>query len=111
MSDLRFTDIVINSNEMLGPDGVYHTAVCKTCSTKHKVTTDEFLLSDMYELVSTDDGYKTEPANALNMQSDNYKAVLKYVAEMRSWNCCHEGGEPLDGFPDEPDVHSVDFGQ
>lgn len=27
---------------------------------------------------------------------------LSYVARMRAWNCCNEGEEPLDGFPDDP---------
>lgn len=27
---------------------------------------------------------------------------LAYVAKMRVWNCCHEGEEPLDGFPEDP---------
>ena len=32
---------------------------------------------------------------------------LRYVAAMRAWNCCHEGGEPLDGYPEEPDSYRI----
>lgn len=110
MTDHRFHDIVIESNEMIGPVGEYHTAICKTCSQQHKVTKDEFEMTDLYTLVSTEDGFKTEPANAIDKQ-ENYKEVLRYVAEMRSWQCCHEGEEPLYGFPDEPEVHLIEFGE
>jgi hypothetical protein len=33
---------------------------------------------------------------------------LKYVASMRAWNCCNEGKEPLDGFPEDPQDDSRD---
>jgi len=109
MTDLRFYDVVIESHSMIGPSGTYHTAVCKTCSKKHKVETDDFLLSNLYTHIPTDDGYETKPANALDMRDDGYKAVLKYVAEMRAWNCCHEREGLIDGFPNEPEVSRIDF--
>jgi hypothetical protein len=86
MSDLRFTDVVIESNSMIGPSGKSHTAVCRTCSTKHKATSDEYIGR------ATDSG-----------------KVLRYMAEMRAWNCHHEGGVPLDGFPDKPSTSRIAF--
>jgi len=83
MSDLRFNDVVIESNSMTGPSGEYHTAVCRTCSTKHKATSDEYI----------------------GQLSDSGK-VLRYMAEMKTWFCCHDGDEPLDGFPDQPTTES-----
>lgn len=109
MVDYRFDDIVIESHSMIGPEGEYHTAVCKTCSTKHKVTIDDFDMDHLHRLVPQEDGFYTEPANALD-RNDDYKEILEYVAEMRAWNCCHEGDEPIDGFPDEPDASRVEFG-
>lgn len=108
MTDHRFNDIVIESNSMIGPEGEYHTAICKTCSTQHKVTIEDFKMDNLYRLVDTSDGLDTEPANALD-RSEEYKTVLKYVAEMRAWNCCNEGETPLDGFPAEPEVSRVEF--
>lgn len=102
MTDLRFHDVVIESTSMIGPEGEYHTAVCKPCSTQHKVTKDEFDRMDLYTLVETDDGFETKPANELERR-DNADEILEYVAEMRAWNCCHKGEQPIDGFPDEPD--------
>jgi hypothetical protein len=110
MTDRRFHGIVIESNSMIGAEGEYHTAICKTCSTQHKVTKDEFQMTDLYTLVQTEDGFDTEPANALEHR-DNYKAILEYVAEMRSWQCCHEGETPIDGFPKEPETSRINFGK
>lgn len=110
MVDLRFHDIVIESHSMIGPVGEYHTAVCKTCSTKHKVTVDDFEMDSLYRLTKTRGEAGVEPANALD-RNDDYKDVLQYVAEMRAWNCCHDGYEPLDGFPSEPESSRVEFGQ
>lgn len=109
MTDRRFYGIVIESNAMIGPEGEYHTAICKTCSQQHTVTIDDFEMDSLYRLVETPDGYDTEPANAIE-RDDNYKEVLRYVAEMRAWQCCHEGEEPIDGFPDEPESSRVEFG-
>jgi hypothetical protein len=108
MSDRRFDDIVIESTSMIGPEGKYHTAVCKTCSSQHKVTSDEFERTDLYTLVSTEDGLDTKPTNELERR-DNADEILAYVAEMRAWNCCHENEEPLDGFPETPDSKYIDF--
>lgn len=108
MSDFRFHDIVIESNSMIGPQGEYHTAICKTCSTQHKVEQSAFELPDLYKLVSNGDSLTTEQANALDRE-ENYDDILRYVAEMRAWNCCHEGQEPLDAFPKEPEASRVQF--
>jgi len=110
MTDRRFHDIVIESQSMIGPQGEYHTAVCKTCSQQHRVNTDEFDIADLYKLVRDGNNLTTEQVNALD-RKDNYKEILAYVAEMRAWNCCHEGEEPIDGFPDEPNSSKISFGQ
>lgn len=110
MTDKRFHDVVIESQSMIGPVGEYHTAICKTCSQQHKVTSDEFEIPDLYKLNREEDGLSTENVNALD-RKDNYKEILKYVAEMRAYNCCHEGEEPLDGYPEQPEASRVDFGQ
>lgn len=109
MTDKRFEDVVIESTSMIGPDGEYHTAICKMCSQQHKVSIDDFEMDSLYRLVPQEDGFYTEPLNALD-RNDEYKKVLEYVAEMRAWQCCHEGQEPLDGFPDEPEASRVEFG-
>jgi hypothetical protein len=35
--------------------------------------------------------------------------MLEYVAKMRAWNCCHEGDEPCDGFPEEVKSDLIHF--
>lgn len=110
MTDKRFHDVVIESTKMIGPEGERHTAICKSCSKQQKVTKEDFEMDSLRRLVWSEDGFDTEPANALDL-NDSYKEVLRYVAEMRAWNCCHEGEEPLDGFPDEPENSRVNFGR
>jgi hypothetical protein len=111
MTDRRFHEIVIESNSMIGSDRAkYHTTICKTCSQQHKVTIDDFQMDNLYQLVESADGYETKPANAIDRQ-DNYKEVLQFVAEIRAWQCCHEGETPIDGFPDEPEASRVEFGE
>lgn len=94
MSDLRFNDVVIESTKMIGPSGERHTAVCKTCSTQKTAEIGEFENDRLHNL----DGSNYNPL----LHSDNSDQVLQYVAEMRVWNCCHEGQEPIDGFPEDP---------
>jgi len=110
MTDLTFYDVVIESTSMIEPQGEYHTAICKTCSTQHKVEQSAFELPDLYKLVPSDDGYETEPANALDRE-ENYDEILAYVAEMRAWQCCHEGEDPIDGFPEQPEASRIDYGE
>jgi hypothetical protein len=78
--DLRFDDVVIESTKMIGPRGTYHTAVCRQCSTQHEATHTELAEKRLY------------------VDSEE----IKYVAEMRAWNCCNEDNTPLDGFPEDP---------
>jgi hypothetical protein len=72
MSDLRLDDVV-ELHEMIGPNGRYGKAICKTCSQVHKS-----YMIDKGLLASVDACYRD--------------------AQMKAWNCCHEGEEPLDGF-------------
>lgn len=90
--DLHFHDVV-DSTRMIGPQGRYCTATCMTCSEQHKVTRGEFELDGLTRL----DGSPVVPR-------DVDVDMLEYVAEMRAWNCCHEGDEPINGLPEQPDA-------
>jgi|GEM_PF-2192804 len=57
-------------------------ALCSTCGTYHAATVEE-------------------------MAARVGKEELRYVASMRAWNCCHEGIEPYDGFPEVPDYRGI----
>ena len=98
MTDLRFDDVV-DTTHMAGPSGEYVQSVCKTCSKQRKVYRDEFTLDNLYTWASGD-GF---------IPHDVDKDVLRFVAGMRAWNCCHEGDVPLDGFPEEPAAGHVTF--
>lgn len=97
MTDLRFNDVV-DSTRMIGKKGKYATSTCKTCSEQYKVTREAFERDNLWNL----DGSKYLPAS---VDQD----VMLYVAKMRAWNCCHEGEEPLDGLPEEPEISGVNF--
>ncbi len=58
-------------------------ALCATCGTYRVATMDELA--------------------ALDGETE-----LRYVDSLRAWNCCHEGVDPLDGYPEEPDSHRID---
>lgn len=100
MTDLRFDDVV-ETTKMIGPSGEYAKSVCKTCSTQRQVTRDEFVIDGWSRLL---DGERV-PLIPDDVDQD----VLVYVAGMRAWHCCHEGDEPLDGFPEQPDVRQIEF--
>ncbi|MFC6873185.1 hypothetical protein [Halobellus marinus] len=94
MVDLLFQDVVLDSrgtrtteNGVLVDKG--WRATCKTCSTVHKVDLAEFDVP----VTTFDSGEKHIPVD---------DEVFRFVAEMRAWNCCHEGEEPYDGFPEAP---------
>jgi hypothetical protein len=57
-------------------------ALCSTCGTYHAASFEE-------------------------MASRVGEEELRYVASMRAWNCCHEGVEPYDGFPEVPDYRGI----
>ncbi|QLG30049.1 hypothetical protein HUG10_20870 (plasmid) [Halorarum halophilum] len=86
---------------MIGPEGEYVKGICKSCSTQRKVTRDEFVIDGWHRIV---DGGRV-PLIPRDVDQD----VLEYVAVMRSWNCCYEGEEPLDGLPEQPDVSQIEF--
>lgn len=79
MVDLRF-DEVVESDGMQGvqPD-LHYRSLCKECGTYTEV-------------------YRREWRHAILVDEEE----MKYVADMRAWNCCREGEEPLDGFPEDP---------
>jgi len=91
MDDQQTTDLIlediVETTRMIGRRGRYVTSVCKTCGTQHKCTLDEF-------------GSKSFLIE---------QGGLEYVAEMRAWNCCHDGAVPLDGYPEETNVPGVQF--
>lgn len=79
MSDLQF-DEVVESDRMMGVQPDKHwRSLCKTCGEYTKV-------------------YKREWRHPILVDREE----IKYVANMRCWNCCHQGEEPLDGFPTDP---------
>lgn len=87
MTDRRFSEVVIEPSSYTTDDYKRgYKACCSACGTYHKVSVEEF---ELPALVSA--------------------TALGYVAKMRAWNCCHEGDEPLDGLPEEPDVFGVTF--
>jgi hypothetical protein len=88
-SDLRLDD-AIDFYEISGPEGEYAKTVCLKCSQVHKCYPEEFDSLFLYNLDGT-------PCN----HSDT--SHVHYVAKMRAWNCCREGKEPLDGFPERPE--------
>jgi len=91
MTDLQFRNVVTNIrfeydreiNRYLDePKPSQCQVLCSTCGTYHKATIDELMP---------------------RCEEDE----LQYVASMRAWNCCHEGVEPYDGFPEEPDYSRI----
>ncbi|EGQ44270.1 MAG: hypothetical protein J07AB43_00360 [Candidatus Nanosalina sp. J07AB43] len=86
--DYRFDEIV-ELQTMIGPQGKFGKAICKECSEVHKCTLDEF---DSPRLVHLN-------GSPVNLAEPEH---CHYVAQMRAWNCCHEGDKPLDKFPEEP---------
>lgn len=104
MTDKRFHDVV-DSQVIVGPDGQYAKGICKTCSEQHRVGWDEFENDNLLSLKFTDDGYETEPMQPLS-RVDEPAEVLRFVAQMRAWHCCHDD-EPLDGFPEEVEPPST----
>lgn len=91
MTDLRFRGVVTNvrfeydreiNRYVSDPKPSECQALCSTCGTYHDATVDEL---------------------SVRVGEDE----LRYVASMRAWNCCHEGVEPYDGFPEEPDHYRI----
>lgn len=66
-------------------------------------TTTEGYTRGYRALCSTCGTYQTVDINEFRLSFGVGEAEMSYVAKMRAWNCCHEGEEPLDGFPEEPD--------
>lgn len=80
MSDKKFNEVVIETRSCYIDAERGFKACCSACGTFQEVSAQEF----KYPF-------------AVGAEQ------LGYVAKMRAWNCCHEGKEPLDGFPDPPD--------
>jgi hypothetical protein len=107
MSDRRFDEVVINSCLITGTHK-YAKSTCKTCSKTHRVEPDEFKNDNLYTIQLTDDGFKA----TAHIPSGAYdKDVLLFVSRMRAWNCCHEGEEPLDGFPEQDAPATIEWDQ
>ena len=91
MTDLHFRDVVTDirfeynreiNRYLKEPKPSECRALCSACGTYHEATIEE-------------------------LSSRAEEKELQYVASMRAWNCCHEGAEPSDGFPDVPDHHRI----
>lgn len=98
MSDRRFDEVVINSCLISDGKQKYAKSTCKTCSQTHRARPDEFKNNNLYTIELTENGLKT---SAYVPSGAHDKDVLLFVSRMRAWNCCHEGQEPLDGFPEQ----------
>lgn len=99
MSDLRFDDVV-ETNRMIGLAGKYAVSICESCSERYKATREEFTHPTHKRLEETSNGL-----NFVEFVPDEIdQDFLVYVTSMRAWSCCHEGEEPLDGFPEEPEL-------
>ena len=85
MTDLHLTDVItlqkINHGKAM-------KGICRTCSTHHTISRDDF----------TRENLQGEPYTPRNVTTE----ILEYVATMRAWNCCHENTTPLDGLPEQP---------
>lgn len=80
MTDKRFDEVVQQTSSCMQNRQRAYKALCATCGSYSWARVDEFKHP---VLTGTE--------------------TLGYVAKMRAWNCCHEGEEPIDGLPDEPD--------
>lgn len=88
MTDRRFNEIVIEASSLRGPHGRSYKACCSSCGTYHRVDAQEFERDDL--------------AGGTYVPSIVGAEEMGYVAKMRAWNCCHEGEQPMDGFPEDP---------
>jgi len=95
MSDQRFLDVVQNNGSTgYGERERGYQAICTSCGENHVCRRKEF-------------GEEREGYNGSTwfyVPRDIDMETFKYVAQMRSWNCCNEGEQPIDGFPDCPEA-------
>jgi hypothetical protein len=88
MTDQKFDDVVIEGQSTgYGKERGYR-ALCATCGEYQECRASEYERTDAR-------GGKYIPHTV-------GEEDMAYVARMRAWNCCHEGEEPIDGFPDDP---------
>lgn len=80
MSDKRFDEVVQEDQSIGYHDSRGYRALCGDCGEYRLVRAREWKYGGA--LVTTEE--------------------MAYVAKMRAWNCCNEGEEPLDGFPEDP---------
>lgn len=79
-TDKRFREVVQTGKSIGYGDTRGYQALCGECGHYQEVRVNEFIYP---VLIDTEE--------------------MKYTAEMRAWNCCKQGEEPIDGFPPEPD--------
>jgi hypothetical protein len=96
--DRRFDEIVTNGSSIgIGEKGRGYRALCADCGTYHTVRRKEF--GKEYT-----NPHGSDDSTFLSIPSGIGTDELRYVAQMRAYNCCNEGTEPLDGFPETPDA-------
>jgi hypothetical protein len=96
--DRRFDEIVTSGSSIgVGEKERGYRALCADCGTYHTVRRKEFGKERDNPLGSGDGTFFSIPY-------DIETEELRYVAQMRAYNCCNEGTEPLDGFPETPDA-------
>lgn len=69
--DLR-PDDVVDDWGMIGPKGLYHVAVCETCSTRY---------------------YAYDPPQ----EGDEYRLIRRRKSRRQAMDCCHDAEVLLDG--------------
>jgi hypothetical protein len=94
--DRRFNEVVTSGQSTgHGKKEKGYRALCSDCGEYHTCKRKEF--GEEKEKSFNDESWFYVPSG---IGSDE----LKYVAQMRAWNCCNEGNTPLDGFPECPDA-------
>lgn len=93
--DRRFNEVVTNgSSTGYGERERGYRALCGDCGSYHTCKRKEF--GEERDRPFSDTTFFYAPYN-IGMEH------FKYVAQMRAWNCCSEGEEPHDEFPEMPD--------
>lgn len=109
MVDKLFSDVVTVQLLTNKEHGKYAKGRCLSCSTVHRVSPEDFENESLNRLKLGDNGIEREPYIPYGAEDGD---LLKYVASMRAWNCCHEGQEPLDGLPDEMEApYTIEWGE
>lgn len=79
MSDTEFYDVVDSKGVKGVQPELHYRSICTDCDTAHNV-------------------YRREWRQPLLVDEEE----MRYVADMRAWNCCHMEEHPADSYPQDP---------